>query len=409
MTRCINIDWLEYYCLEDPAQPHTPEYYRACGEWVVEREYGTPNYNQMFVIMDAFGSKMIEIRRDPKSKTGINTVLPANACHIRLTNRFCYSDNAIKTMNDFCAKHNLEISRISRIDICMDFEKFDSNDDPLKFIQRYLRHKYAKFHQSEGGGHFSEDWTKGMTWNYLCWGSGKSPVTTKLYLKTLDLEEKKDKPYIKEAWFRAGLVDDPVQCIKRKTDGTTYKPQIWRLEFAIKSKVKNWVTIRTDGKKNKYQSYRNTPDLYDTRDKIKAMFASLCHHYFEFVKYSHNKSKYECKPKILFNFETQEFYYSVEHPSTDLQQDTEEQRLRKYLMRYRGMHSEEHLRDCIDYIVQNIDSDNASRFTSNPLNKTLLKALQMAIAERLEGSTTDPAKLITHIVDIIKNSNEPIL
>ena len=66
--RCVNIDWLEVYCLEDRHEyPCDAEYFRRHGYLVQERDYGTRQYNQMFTILDKWGNPMIEVRRDPPS------------------------------------------------------------------------------------------------------------------------------------------------------------------------------------------------------------------------------------------------------------------------------------------------------------------------------------------------------
>ena len=60
---------------------------------------------------------------------------------LRLSNRTCYSDNAVQIMQDFLTKYDYEFVKIFRIDICLDFERFDSGDDPNLFLHRYIRRK----------------------------------------------------------------------------------------------------------------------------------------------------------------------------------------------------------------------------------------------------------------------------
>ena len=66
--RCVNIDWLEVYVLEDNQRyPCNADYFRRHGYIVSEREYGTRQYKEMFTLQDHFGQGLIEIRRNPFS------------------------------------------------------------------------------------------------------------------------------------------------------------------------------------------------------------------------------------------------------------------------------------------------------------------------------------------------------
>ena len=65
--RCINIDWLEVYCIEP--MKLDANYYRALRYRVVQRDYGTPMYAEMFglqwqgIIRSAKRSVFAEIGR----------------------------------------------------------------------------------------------------------------------------------------------------------------------------------------------------------------------------------------------------------------------------------------------------------------------------------------------------------
>ena len=54
-----------------------------------------------------------------------------------------------------------------RIDICLDFVRFDfGGDDPQKFVRRYLKHHYAKINQGRHNVHGKDAW-EGQEWNSL--------------------------------------------------------------------------------------------------------------------------------------------------------------------------------------------------------------------------------------------------
>jgi hypothetical protein len=125
MARCINLDWLEVCVLEPLEEPRTPVYFGAKGLVCNVREYGTPVFKEMFTILDDHGNPFMEVRREPKSK-----LMAMNLCHLRFHNYYCYHDNAAQLMAQFIHDHCFQFQRITRVDICYDFEKFDSGDNP---------------------------------------------------------------------------------------------------------------------------------------------------------------------------------------------------------------------------------------------------------------------------------------
>ena len=306
--RCVNLDWLEVHAYEPIMQPHTAAYFRNKGYHVEEREYGTRVYREMFTILDNHGYGLLEVRRNPASQ-GTLGIHSENECHIRLTNRTCYFDNAAKLLDEFLKKHEYYNVRISRVDICLDFTAFDKGDDPSSFIRRYFKHRYAKINQGRIHSHGEDTWS-GQEWNSLSWGSKSSPVSTKMYDKTLELYNPKfntfGKPYIRQAWLLSGLIDNLDTCTMK---GQSVK--VWRVEFSLTSSVRNWVPIEIDGKRHNYQSLQNTLETYYSRDKILVMFASLARHYFRFKYYEEGQRKDRCKDKILFEWKAMEVVYKV--------------------------------------------------------------------------------------------------
>ena len=284
-TRCVNIDWLEIFCLESLENyPMNADYYRQHGWVLSERDYGTRVYNEMFVLMGTDGEPLLEIRRNPKSSTEQNGILDKRCCHIRLVNRTCYFSDCVDQLRNFCVANGYTIQRIARLDICLDFEKFDYGDDPAKFLRRYLEHKYAKINQAEIALRGQDLWD-GRNWNSVSWGSPTSAIRTRFYDKTMELKQKKDKPYIRQAWCAAGLIDDWFNLTKKDADGNEYKPRIWRVEFAITSGTRNWFVMEHDRNgKRKKQSVRHTLAMWDTKQKQLDMFLSLADHYFHFKK-----------------------------------------------------------------------------------------------------------------------------
>lgn len=339
--RCVNIDWLELYCKESNSlYPCNAQFFRDHHLGVREREYGTRQYKEMFTILDKDNEPFLEIRRNPVSSSvgssqfGIYDPL---SCHIRLSNRYCYADNACDLLAEFLHNYDYEVQRLYRLDLCMDFERFDKGDDPQDIVKRYLQGRYTKINQANITAHGADRWNT-RDWNSLSWGSPSSMVSTKLYNKTKELEDAKDKPYIRYAWWCAGLIDDFSNVTKVAPDGSTYKPIIWRVEFSIRSEARGWYVCEDcNGKKTKTLKHEHTLSTYASKGNQLKAFAFLAHHYFHFKKYQEGVRKDLCEDKILFDFGYHEVY-TIDRLLTSNPKDATLQALKKRLETFRMQH-----------------------------------------------------------------------
>lgn len=387
-VRCINLDWLEVHALEPINEPHDAEYFRCRGYVVHEREYGTRVYRQMFTIDGPDGLPFIEVRRDPASQ-GVHGILRFNESHVRLVNRACYFDNAAGLMRDFLVEHGYTQVRISRVDVCCDFTKFDRNDDPGAFVRRYFRHVYAKINQGNITGHGTDTWT-GQEWNSLSWGRPTSDVSTKMYDKTLELYDPRTdsykKPYIRYAWMHAHLINDVHRCTLKGQ-----KVRVWRVEFSVRSAVKKWFRIELDGHDHKYQSIRNTLDVWDGRDRLVVMFASLARHYFRFKYYEPNKRKDRCRDKVLFDFSGVQVVYKIDRDATqpgdghNIMQPLD--RLIAKIRTYQMKQADPEVYRACSILIKAMEDDSIRADLTNPFDNEELQALRhlMAIRSRHPG------------------------
>lgn len=387
IRRCINIDWLEIYCLEDSINfPHNAEYFRRCGFWVQEREYGTRVYSEMFTIYSTDDLPLLEIRRRPKSVKGreMGGVMSEFACHIRLCNRTCYFEDAAGLLLQFCEQYGFAVQRISRLDLCLDFEKFDTGDDPQKFVKRYVAGKYSKINQSQVAMHGLDRWD-GRAWNSIKWGQPTSMVSTKLYNKTLEISEVHDKPYIRQAWRAAGLVDDWHNCTKMDANGEPYKPTIWRLEFSVCSGTKNWFVVEDNySTKRKLRSIRHTLDMYRTRHQMLDVFVSLCSHYFHFKYFDEGKLKYDCMDKQLFKFDAPATFYKVTHVATNKVQDRNALSLLRKLEQLRNTSLSAEVRRAATTIIEMLEYRIARNDYEIPWDDKQTTLLRRLIAWRIK-------------------------
>lgn len=407
LPRCINLDWLEVAALEPITEPHDADYFRACGCVVIERDYGTRVWREMFTIEGDDHLPFMEVRRGPKSE-----IIEPNIVHLRFVNRACYFPHAAAIMAGFIEEHNYTFHHICRVDVCSDFEKFDYGDDPKAFMRRFMEGRYSKINQANIHAHGSDEWA-GRVWNSLSWGAPTSDIGTKFYNKTLELydpiTQHYAKPYIRQAWQAAGLVDDATTMQKRGTDGELYTPDIWRVEFSIRSSVRNWFVIHLNGDEKQVQSIRNTLDMYDTDEKLLIIFASLSEHYFHFkhlIKrydfYREGKSdgyairKDRCPDKLLFNWRNPQTIVQVErrNVATNERPNRDLLTLLNRLRAFRDTTLDISVKKSCDVLIHYLENRVANHDQANPLTRAEIDALRHAIRLHVNHPTIDPAVLI---------------
>lgn len=407
-TRCINIDWLEVYALESvDLFPCNATYFRNHGYFVRERDYGTRVYAEMFTILDDHDQPLLEIRRAPYSEKGMDGgFFPRESCHIRLANATCYRSDAITLLRDFMAKHNYTFKKIFRIDICLDFERFDKGDDPNVFMQRFIQGRYSKVNQANISAHGVDQWS-GRFWNSLSWGNPKSMVSTKLYCKTLELLQVKDKPYIRYAWFDAGLIDDPVHLTKRRSDGTIDKPAIWRVEFSLKSSAQRIIRLEKNGNADEQIILPHTLSCYDSELKLLTAFASLAQHYFHFKKFEPDKRKDRCEDKVLFEFSGVDTFYKIDRNATHQCKNKPLDRLVTQLRRFYEEHPQPEVYRAVNTLIELIDYFMLRNMSDPRQLARETQAMQLLIKQRLMGiKDKAPSQQLEELQTFLDNNPE---
>lgn len=402
-ARCVNVDWLEVYVFEDDTQyPMNADYYRSLGYFVRERDYGTRVYSEMFTIEDEHGNGFIEVRRNPQSGSSEFTGLSELSCHLRLCNRACYSNNAVRDMAEFIIRHGYIYQRIFRIDVAYDFVRFDSGDDPAKFLRRYIENKYSKVNQCRVRVIGDDSWAS-FEWESIAWGAPTSMVGTKMYNKTKELKATGNKkPWIVQAWFESRLIDDPLNL-----------PSVWRIEFSLHSTAKNWIVIEdADSKNNHKKAIPHTLELFDGRDRLWQRFEELAHHYFQFrfVEYLNKvnsdgernlKRKDLCREKQLFKFNINRTFYKIQGLPSESKPDDKDRVLRTHLSLYREKHANPDIRNAVDCLLNALDRDRLRRITTHGWAAEV-DAIRLAIATRTGWDYQRVIKTAEEIHKLIK-------
>lgn len=423
--RCVNIDWLEVYCEESNDEyPCNADYFTRRGYVVREREYGTRVYEEMFYILDRNGNDMFEVRRNPKSGDSSFVGLSPQSTHIRLCNWVCYQSNCVQLLRDFLVRHNYIFHRIYRIDVCYDFERFDSGDKPERVARRIVEKTYLKMNQTKIHAIGDDNWG-GYAWETLSWGSLTSMVSTKLYNKTKELAATGNKkPYILTQWMMAGLIDNPVTQVKYGKDGSQYKPDIWRVEFSIKSKADSWLILEDiSGKRVKKKAVPHSLSLFDSQDKLWQRFQDLAYHYFRFkvktfkkqkrgvagfalgqIESNHDpelQRKDRMPEKVLFHYDQDREFMHIQNVPKPSKPYRDGEVLRRRLINYAATHPDHKIREACKVLIDSINVRDIYRYTDS-FDIWQVKALQGAIQLKMDGDERSTLEIIAQLEELIK-------
>lgn len=289
MNRCVNLDWLEIYCHEQQDiygnNLCTPQLISYKGYIVEMRSFGTPTYEQMFTVAvpEDPTFPFLEVRRMPRRDKDGGCFLHPASCHLRLTNKFCYAKYPVVIVRGFMLDIGYIFKSVKRCDICLDFNTFDSGENPQYVLRDFITEKLSKINQTKVSAHGADQWD-GRFWNSIRWGAPSSNIATRFYNKSLELKENKMKTWIQDSWKSSGL------------DLT--KP-VWRVEFEIKCGQRGFKNRKTQ----EFHEFKLSD--VDRREKLLFIFHAMCNKYFHFKYREFNpdgtdKRKDRCRDKKLF-------------------------------------------------------------------------------------------------------------
>lgn len=273
MRYCVNLDWVELHCEFDSllcrTQFGTFQDHSTHGFAVRLREYGTRVYKHVSEIR-YLGVPFATLCYHPLSSMDAGGIMRPTMCHIKLDNYWCYRDDWNEVLS-----HALRIFRIkpvglTRLDIACDVQWFACGMYAADLAAGLIKRKYYKIHQSSWGAHGTD--ADKLSWNSLSFGSKSSPVFTRFYNKSKELEQVKDKQYIRECWNAVGFKPDR---------------DVWRIEFALTDTGKRSIDTETG-------EVFDVPlsDIVDRR-KVQDMFIRYASHYFD-IRKNTGQRRYEC-------------------------------------------------------------------------------------------------------------------
>ncbi len=246
----ILIDWLQIY-------GHNVEFTSPIFTFK-EKPYGTKHFNQICEIYEHH-NKIGEVAFNPRSP-----ILHKKTVILKIENKILYKDDLYYTINKVIAHLKIDIISLTRVDLCCDFPKFMNHQLPNSFIEKFMKNEYLKI----GRGQFKVVGTqkKINSYEYLRFGSSTSDVSAYLYNKSKELNNVKNKPYIRENWTWYSDKQKSWQNF-----------DTWRLEFSIKNHNLKFLYPDT----GEYVPI-NIHTILDKNTR-QFIFQCLLNHYFEFV------------------------------------------------------------------------------------------------------------------------------
>lgn len=206
---------------------------------------------------------------------------------IKINNAVLYVADWYFILTDVLKTLGWEPLNITRVDLAADFNFFMNGLSPETFLRKYVTKVNASYLRM-GSNKFCLYGIKDMRctiYDSIRWGSRQSGVSVYMYNKSKELNEVKDKPWIREHWAKAQL--------------SSTKP-VWRVEISISSQGCGLKDMYNALVHNLFIDEFMTPEL--TRD----MFKTYAAKYFAFVKTDPKaKRKRDLQPVELLDLQAE--------------------------------------------------------------------------------------------------------
>ncbi len=268
--RRINIDWLQVSARGIMADHSDIN--------IIVKDFQTRHFKCVADIEVVGVGKVGTIMHTPHSK-----VLDRDLHVFKLDNQFCYRESPIRFTCDLLRKLGLEPKGITRLDLAIDFNRFDyRNTKPEDFIRRFIGGRYLKLgkqnkYKLQGA---QEENKNKHVFEYLRFGSNESPVSVYMYNKSKEMDQVRFKPYIKDRWVQ---------------DKLNMEEDVWRLEVSIKGNQ-----LKVADRKTAEIINVSLHELYIREDLLEKLFNAVIAKYFRFKVNDGNVNKSRMADIALF-------------------------------------------------------------------------------------------------------------
>lgn len=273
---CINVDWLQVFCHDDNVFDLDGIYNRKGDFQFIKQEFSSRHFKEIWHVVDCDGDDYAVVQRKPCS-----SILSGDAAIIQLCNRELYRPMMASRFVIFLKEHGFRYKSISRLDLCYDCNNLANGMSFPSFIKGIMASKFLKNNQSKVKWHFDSmaNVGKPMECNSASFGSRSSAVSVKMYNKTMELKEVKNKPYIVECWRYNGLDVDK---------------DVWRIEFSIKSEAATAVKTMSG------EIFKLNLSLLEFQEQVESVFFGYAGKYFDFKKNDGTKNKSRMQSLPIF-------------------------------------------------------------------------------------------------------------
>lgn len=272
----INVDWLSIYCHDRNQGNLNQIFYEKSAYEFSLLPHGSRHFKELWEVYNEDGDKYAIIQRKPHS-----SIISEDGAIIQLCNRELYRPHYAAEFILFLSAHNFSYKSISRLDVCFDSNILRNRLRHSTFIRKIMTGEVLKNNQNKVQWNFSSiaNVGKPMECNSCSFGSKSSGVSTKMYNKTLEMKEQKNKPYITENWVCNGL---------------NVNEDVWRIEISIKSDSSTTIRTATG------EIFRLSADSLKMQQNVEDIFFSYASKYFVFKTNTGKKNKTRMPDLLIF-------------------------------------------------------------------------------------------------------------
>lgn len=285
----ISLDWMQYYC-ERSMHDVPASFVTTKGKYEVEKmSYSTNLWLDVYIIKHR-GREFATLCCNPR-----NAGMPERGCTFKLANRVLYSHEWLVESKLIMAELGLRYKGITRVDVAYDCNVLADGRSVPAFLMQYFSHApYCEGHIIRSGSrkvtiNATRSNKGSVEISAMRWGSKSSDIGAYAYNKSLELREVKDKPWIRETWEKAGLVDsfndeewsklsekEKQRKIEQGDVQQYIERPVWRFEISIKAHGKDLLNLNTG------ELFKLDINYFEQQNAVENLFYTYAAKVFDF-------------------------------------------------------------------------------------------------------------------------------
>ena len=285
----ISLDWMQYYC-EKSMNDVPATFSTTKGKYEVEKQsYSTNLWLDVYIIKHR-GREFATLCSNPR-----NSGMPERGCTLKLANRVLYSHEWLTESRAIMVELGLRYKGITRVDVAYDCNVLAGGRSVPSFLMQYFSHApYCEGHIIRSGSrkvniNATRSNKGSVEISAMRWGSKRSDIGAYAYNKSLELREVKDKPWIRETWEKAGLIDafnedewaklsekEKQRKIEQGDVQQYIKSPVWRFEISIKAHGKDLLNLETG------ELFKLDINYFEQQNAVENLFYTYAAKVFDF-------------------------------------------------------------------------------------------------------------------------------